>query len=246
VYFTDQPNNTIWRCGIDGRLAIFLSPAGRANGLYFDRQGRLLACADEHNQLWAISPTDRRVTVLLRDVGGRRLNGPNDLWVHPRTGNIYFTDPYYQRDYWTRTAPEQPGQYLYLLRPGQNEPLTIETQLQKPNGIVGTPDGRTLYVADAEGNKTYRYRIGSDGRLRERQLFVAQGSDGMTLDEQGNVYLTGQGVTVFSPAGRQIGHIAVPAGWTANVCFGGPDRRTLFITASEAVYTLRMRVRGAG
>lgn len=244
VYFTDQPNDKIWKYSTDGKLSVFLDKAGRANGLYFDKQGNLLACADEQNQLWSIAP-DGKVTVLLEDVQGHRLNGPNDLWLHPISQGIYFTDPYYQRDYWTRTAPDIAGQKLYFLPKGQHQPLVVDDQLQKPNGIIGTPDGRQLYVADIEANKTYRYQIGVDGQLANRQLFVEQGSDGMTIDNQGNVYLTGQGVTVYNSAGQKVQHIDVPAAWTGNVCFGGKDRKTLFITASDAVFILPMRVHGA-
>ncbi|GAA3935778.1 SMP-30/gluconolactonase/LRE family protein [Hymenobacter algoricola] len=246
VFFTDQPNDKIWKYGTDGKLSVFLEKTGRANGLYFDRQGNLLACADEQNQLWSIAP-DGRVTVLLADRQGHRFNGPNDLWVHPGTGGIYFTDPYYQRDYWTRTTPDPGigGQKVYFLPSGQKEPVVVDDQLTQPNGIIGTPDGRQLYVADIGAGKTYRYAIGADGRLTNRQLFVAQGSDGMTIDQEGNVYLTGKGVSVYNAAGQLLQHIDVPAAWTANVCFGGKNRRTLFITASEAVFTLPMRVRGA-
>ncbi|WP_229728716.1 SMP-30/gluconolactonase/LRE family protein [Hymenobacter glacieicola] len=245
VFFTDQPNNKIWKYSTDGKLSVFLEQAGRANGLYFDQQGNLLACADEDNQLWSIN-AQGQATVLLQDVQGHRLNGPNDLWISPKTEGIYFTDPYYQRTYWTRTAPDAGlgGQKVYYLAKGQRQPVVVDDQLQKPNGIIGTPDGKQLYVADIDANKTYRYQIGPEGKLSNRQLFVEQGSDGMTIDKQGNIYLTGKGVTVYSPAGQQLTHIAIPAEWTGNVCFGGQDRRTLFITASEAVYTLAMRVQG--
>jgi gluconolactonase len=245
VYFTDQPNDKIWKYGTDGKLSVFLEKSGRANGLYFDKKGNLLACADEQNQLWSIAP-DGKVTVLLKDTQGHRLNGPNDLWLHPTTGAIYFTDPYYQRDYWTRTAPDPGlgGQKLYCLPQGQTQPVVADGQLQKPNGIIGTPDGKTLYVADIEANKTYRYQIAPDGQLTNRQLFVPQGSDGMTIDNEGNVYLTGKGVTVYNAAGEKIQHIDVPAEWTGNVCFGGKDRKTLFITASDAVFIMPMKVHG--
>ncbi|MDU0370730.1 SMP-30/gluconolactonase/LRE family protein [Hymenobacter endophyticus] len=246
VFFTDQPNNRIWKYDTRGQLSIFLEPAGRANGTYFDQKGNLLACADEHNQLWSIAP-DGTVTVRLRDVQGHTLNGPNDLWVQPKTGGIYFTDPYYQRPYWTRQAPDPNlgGQKVYYLPPNQTTAVPVDDKLQQPNGIIGTPDGKLLYVADIGAGKTYRYQIGPDGRLQNRQLFVEQGSDGMTIDRQGNVYLTGNGVTVYSPAGQKIEQIAIPEKWTANVCFAGKKRDTLFITASEAVYILPMRVRGA-
>lgn len=245
VFFTDQPNDKIWKYSTNGQLSVFLDKTGRSNGLYFDRQGNLLACADEHNQLWSIAP-DGKVTVLLQDLQGHRLNGPNDLWVHPTTQDIYFTDPYYQRDYWTRTTPDPAigGQKLYLLPKGQTQPLVVDDQLRQPNGIVGTPDGKQLYVADLGAQKTYRYQIGADGKLTDRQLFVEQGSDGMTIDNRGNVYLTGKGVSVYNPAGQKIQQIDVPAEWTANVCFAGTGQKTLFITASEAIFTLPMQVHG--
>lgn len=245
VFFTDQPNNKIWKYSTDGQLSVFLDQAGRANGLYFDRKGNLLACADEHNQLWSVTP-DGKVTVLLKDVQGHTFNGPNDLWVQPKTGGLYFTDPYYQRPYWTRQQPDPAlgGQHVYYLPAGATQPAVADDKLQQPNGIIGTPDGKLLYVADIGANKTYRYQIAPNGQLQNRQLFVEQGSDGMTIDSQGNVYLTGNGVTVYNPAGQKIEQIAIPEKWTANVCFGGKKRDVLFITASEAVYVLPMRVRG--
>lgn len=242
VFFTDQPNDKIWKYDAAGKLSVFLSPAGRANGLYFDAQGNLLACADGKNELWSISPAGK-ATVLVGPVQGRHLNGPNDVWVSPQ-GGIYFTDPYYERDYWPKPHASQLGQYVYYLAPGSAQPVAVELQLRKPNGLIGSPDGRLLYVADIEANKTYRYRLGTHGELTDRQVFVEQGSDGLTLDERGNVYLTGQGVTIYSPGGQRLAHLDVPAPWTANLCFGGPDLKTLFITASEAVYTVPMRVRG--
>jgi gluconolactonase len=243
VFFTDQPNDKIWKYSTEGELSVFLDKTGRANGMYFDKKGNLLTCSDEHNQLWSISPKGK-VTVLLRNYQGLLFNGPNDLWVHPRKGGIYFTDPYYQRPYWTRKSPDIAGQKVYYLAKGKKEAVVADDQLRQPNGIVGTPDGKYLYVADIGDNKTYKYTIDANGALSNRQLFVGQGSDGMTLDSRGNVYLTGKGVTVYDPAGNKIEHIDIPEGWTANVCFGGKDRDILFITASEAVYTLPMRVKG--
>jgi gluconolactonase len=120
----------------------------------------------------------------------------------------------------------------------------VASDLVKPNGIVGTPDGRYLYVADIGAGKTYKYSIGPGGMPTGRELFVAQGSDGMTLDERGDVYLTGDGVTVYDSAGKKIAHIPVPEKWTANLCFGGKDKKELFITASEGIYILPMRVKG--
>jgi gluconolactonase len=242
IFFTDQPNNKIWEYDVKGRLSVYLDSAGRSNGMYFDPKGRLVTCADEQDQLWAIGP-HKKVRVLLRDLGGQRLNGPNDLWIDARDG-IYFTDPYYQRPYWTRTKPDLVVEGVYYLARGKTQAVMVAGDLVKPNGIVGTPDGRYLYVADIGGGKTYKYSIGPDGMLTGRALFVTQGSDGMTLDERGDVYLTGDGVTVYDSTGKKIAHIPVPEKWTANLCFGGSDKRILFITASEGIYVLPMRVKG--
>jgi gluconolactonase len=133
---------------------------------------------------------------------------------------------------------------VYYLPKGKRAPIPVADDLVKPNGIVGTPDGQTLYVADIMAGKTYKYHIKPDGGLSDKQLFVNQGSDGMTLDNQGNVYLTGKGVTVYNPRGEKILHIPITDKWTANVCFGGKDRSILFITASESVYTLKTLVKG--
>jgi gluconolactonase len=242
VFFTDQPNDKIWEYTVNGKLVLFMDSAGRSNGMYFGRGGRLVTCADEQQQLWSIGP-DKSVRVLLREVGGRHLNGPNDLWIDAKEG-IYFTDPYYQRPYWTRTRSEMDVEKVYYLERGKDQPVVVEGSLKKPNGIVGTPDGKILYVSDIGDGKTYKYAIGEDGQLTERRLFCAQGSDGMTLDERGNVYLTGDGVTVYDPGGGKIAHVPIPEKWTANLCFGGRDKKTLFITASEGIYVLRMRVKG--
>jgi len=242
VFFTDQPNDRIMKWSIDGKLSTFLPVSGRSNGLYFDRSGNLLACADEDNQLWSISP-EGRVTVLVKFFRNRLLNGPNDLWVRP-DGGIYFTDPFYKRSYWKRGPMEQEGQCVFFLSPDRKVLRRVVTDLKQPNGIIGTPDGKQLYVADIGDKKTYVYTINEDGTLSDRKLFCEMGSDGMTIDSAGNVYLTGRGVTVFDPSGKKIEHIEVPQRWTANVCFGGKDRKTLFVTASTGLYGLRMHVAG--
>ena len=244
VLFTDQPNDRILRWGTDGKLSTFLQPCGRSNGLSFDRQGNLWACADQKNELWCIDPSGE-VRVVVKEHQGKFLNGPNDLWIRP-DGGLYFTDPFYKRPYWNRGPQEQPGECVYYLAPDRQSLLRVADDLVQPNGVIGTPDGKTLYVADIRAKKTYAYEIRPEGTLANKRLFCELGSDGMTIDSEGNVYLTGNGVTVFDPSGKQIEHIAVDAGWTANVSFGGKDRRTLFVTASEGLYAIRMRVTGVG
>ncbi|RCH56064.1 SMP-30/gluconolactonase/LRE family protein [Mucilaginibacter hurinus] len=243
VYFTDQPNNKIWKYGINGKLSVFMENSGRANGLYFDKKGNLIACADEHNQLWSISPRGK-VTVLLKDLEGKRLNGPNDVWVAPN-GGLYFTDPYYQRDYWTHKQPELDGQKVYYLANGSKKPVIADSDLKQPNGIIGSADGKYLYVADIGDGKIYKYTINNDGSLTNRTLHVKEGSDGMTLDERGNIYITfGSHVSIFNKTGNLITRIKLPEQWTANVCFGGRMHDILFITASKSLYMLKMNVKG--
>jgi gluconolactonase len=244
VFFTDQPNNRILQWSADGKLTTFMQPCGRANGLCFDGQGNLWACADEKNELWCIGP-DGKATVVVKDYQGKLLNGPNDVWLRP-DGGLYFTDPFYRRDYWKRGPKEQDRECVYYLAPDRKKLVRAAGDLTQPNGLIGTPDGKSLYVADIAARKTYAYDIQPDGTLAAKRLFCSMGSDGMTIDEQGNVYLTGRGVTVFDKTGKKIEQIDVGEPWTANVCFGGKDRRTLFITASTGLYSVRMRVAGAG
>jgi gluconolactonase len=244
VFFTDQPNDRILKWSTDGKLTTFMQPSGRSNGLFFDEQGNLWACADGKNELWRIDPAGK-VEVVVKDYEGRLLNGPNDIWIRP-DGGLYFTDPFYQRDYWQRSTVEQDARAVYYLSPDRKKLMRVASDLRQPNGIIGTPDGKTLYVADIDARKTYAYDIEPGGTLGNKRLFCEMGSDGMTIDNKGNIYLTGRGVTVFDKTGKQIEKIAVPEGWTANVCFGGQDRSMLFITASTGIYGLRMRVKGVG
>ncbi|MDQ6814747.1 MAG: SMP-30/gluconolactonase/LRE family protein [Bacteroidota bacterium] len=244
IYFTDQPNDKIWKYDTEGRLTLFMDNAGRSNGMYFDKKGNLISCADERNELWAIDP-QKKVTVLMSDYKGKLLNGPNDVWVH-RNGGIYFTDPLYTRPWWKRPGERVTVERVYYLPKNSNQPIPVDSTIKKPNGIIGSPDGKTLYVADIGDNKIYKYQIEKDGMLSNRQIFAAMGSDGMTIDQQGNIYLSGNGITVFNKDGKKIDHIDVPEKWSANVCIGGKNRNELFITASQAVYIVPLKVSGVG
>jgi len=245
VYFTDQPNNRILEWVPDEGVTTFLEPAGRSNGLYVAADGAIWACADEKNALWRIDPETKAVEVVLKDLGGKLFNGPNDLWIAP-DGNVYFTDPLYKRNYWEHREPEaQLPHAVYLLKPDR-ELMQLEEKFRQPNGIVGTPDGRTLYVADPGVKKIFAFDIGAHGALLNRRVVIESGSDGMTLDADGNIYLTGkEGVSVYNPDGEELGVIPIPQNWTANVTFGGKDGKTLFVTASKAVYAVPMNVAGA-
>lgn len=244
VYFTDQPNNRIvkWDCR-NNTVSDYMKPAGRSNGLYIDNEGAILAAADEKNELWKIN-LNKEVMVLLDDFENKLFNGPNDLWLDAK-GGIYFTDPFYKRPWWNHEEPEQTARRVYYLKKGAAEPqVVIDDNYEQPNGIIGTPDGKKLYVSDNGAKKTYVYNIDAAGKVTNKKLFADMGSDGMTVDNKGNVYLTGDGVTVFNADGEQIKHIPVPENWTANVTFGGPKQNILFITAMDSVYTLMMNVQG--
>ena len=243
VFFTDQPNDRILEWSVDGKLTTVLQPAGRSNGMYFDRDGSLIACADEKNELWSIGK-DGKARVIWKEHEKKKLNGPNDVWVHP-SGSLYFTDPFYKRPWWTHDAPPQGGQHVYRLSADRKKIKRVTTDLEQPNGIIGSPDGKTLYVADIKAGKTYAYDIQKNGMLAGKRLHAALGSDGMTLDEEGNLYLTGKGVHVFDKTGKEIQVFEIPEDWTANVSFGGADHRTLFITASKGLYAVRLRMKGA-
>jgi len=242
VFFVDQDNDRIMEWSADGKLSTFMQPSGYANGMHFDAKGNLIACADEHNQLWSIAP-DKTVTVLVTNYQGKYMNGPNDVWVAPN-GAMYITDPLFPRRWWTNQVTRVSSEEVYYLSPDRKNLTRVTDDLRKPNGITGTPDGKNLFVADMGANQTWRYDIQPDGSLTNKTLICEAGSDGMTIDEQGNLYLTGRGVTVFDKTGKQIDHIDVPENWTANVCFSGKDRKTLFITASKSFYSIDLIHKG--
>ncbi|MBQ4916285.1 SMP-30/gluconolactonase/LRE family protein [Maribacter sp. MMG018] len=243
VYFTDQPNDRIVKWNYkDNKVSDWMKPSGRSNGLYFDHQGNLISCADEKNELWKID-TEKSVTVLIDSYEGKLLGGPNDLWIDAQ-GGIYITDPYYERSWWKHTKEQIKERRVYYYIPKTQEIKIVTDSFINPNGIIGSADGTVLYIADIGDKKTYQYTIQKDGSLSGRKVFCEMGSDGMTIDNQGNVYLTGDGVTIFNKNGDKIQHIPVPEKWTANVTFGGPSQDILFITAMDAVYTLKMAVNG--
>ena len=242
VYFTDQPNDRIFLWNDKTALTFFKEPSGRSNGLALDAEGNLWSCADEKNEVLRISP-DKKAEVMAGGYDGKLFTGPNDLWISP-SGGVYITDPFYSRTWWSHTQMPQEKQRVYYLKPDHKTIIVVADDLLQPNGIVGTPDGKTLFVADIRGGKTWSYTVNSDGTLSNKRLFCEMGSDGMTIDSKGNIYLTGKGVTVFDKTGKKLGNIPVPESWTSNVCFGGKNRKTLYITASKGFYKINLKVKG--
>ena len=241
VYFTDQPNDKIyfwdWKTNT---IELFLEKTGRANGTFFDKNDDLITCSDENGEIWKISK-NKEIQVLSKGFEGKRLNGPNDLWIDD-FGGIYFTDPLYEREYWKNFKQEIPQKNLYYRN--KNGAISKLETFTQPNGIIGSEKFKKLYVSDIDAGKTFVYDILGEGKLSEKKLFCEMGSDGMTLDSQGSLYLTGNGVTTFNKKGEKIKNIPVPEDWTANLTFGGKNNSTLFITASKSVYILEMNVSG--
>jgi gluconolactonase len=271
VFFTDQPNDKIYRWdALTGKVSTFLINTGRSNGMAFDKNGYLIACADMHGELWKIAPNGSH-TVLVSNYNGKLLNGPNDVWINPLSGGMYITDPMFPRDYWDTNDPRRIGNanwppthseqaatgkggYVYYLAPGSNQLVRVTTEAMGwdsdswPNGVVGTPDGKKLYVnkwaADNMGG-TWVFDIKPDGTLTNMKKFIGMGGDGMSMDESGNVYISnGLGVTAFDPKGNRILNIPTGSGATNNV-FAGEDQKTLFITGPvDRVTAVKMKVKG--
>jgi gluconolactonase len=241
VYFTDIPAERIykwsWR---DGSISLYREKTGQANGLMFDQKGRLVICEMGNNRV-TIDDMKGTITVIADNYHGKNLNSPNDLWIDSR-GGIYFSD-------WIRKQrseyTHEEGLQIYYISPDCKSLIRVTNDLIGPNGLIGAPNGKILYVTDPADRKTWVYNIQPDGMLYDKRLFCAQGSDGMAIDEKNNVYLTGDSsITVYNSEGDRIEEIIMPER-PANMTFAGKDRKTLFITGRTTVYTLDMAVRGA-
>ena len=236
VYFSDIPASRIHFYDNSDQGKIFLENSNRANGLHVDQNGNIIACEGaEGGRLVQISSSGN-VTVIADGYDGKSFNSPNDLWESPK-GGIYMTDPRYG----SRDKLPQDGEHVYYITEDRKKVVRVIDDMVRPNGVTGDEDGSILFVADPGDRKTYRYTILEDGTLSGKQLFADEGSDGMTIDSKGNVYLTNSAVKVYNPAGRLIETIEVPESPT-NVSFGGKDGKTLYITARTSVYKLKMSV----
>lgn len=262
VYFTDQPNNRIhfwdWKTG---EVSLFMDETGRANGMTFDRHGRLLTASDMHGEIWSINTKTGEHTVILDNFEGKLLNGPNDIWEAPN-GALYITDALVYRNWWDADDPRRAGSqvgggYVYRLSPDRKTLTRVAGMEQdqsdiagnlriQPNGIVGTEDGRTLYIGYIHPREIWAYDINRNGSLSNPRKFADSHSDGMTIDSKGNVYVTTreEGVTAFNPAGERIFNVPTGRFWTGNVAFAGPNRKSLFITAADGIFGLQMKVKG--
>ncbi len=238
LWFTDVFVSKLYHWSPSGSTTLYREDTNRLNGLYFDSDWNLLGC-EWYGRRLIRDDLEGNVSVIVDSYDGKKLNGPNDVWVDP-SGGIYFTDP----TFGDVGEIEQDGNYVYYVAPGENSATRVTGKLGLPNGVVGTPDGKWLYVTDSAGH-TWRYAIGEGGKLSDQAVVATTGGDGMTVDERGNLYLASQyDVWVYNRDGRLLQRIRPPEP-PSNVAFGGPHGRTLFITAGGSVYSLQMAVRGA-
>jgi gluconolactonase len=252
VYFTDIGNRIMRFDPATGRTTVYRDPSGRANGLDFDPKGRLVAAEGANtggNRRVTLTERDGTVRVLADRWQGKRFNSPNDVTVDTQ-GRIYFSDPRYSGE----EPREIDTESVYRIDPDGTVTQLI-TDAQKPNGVLLSPDMKTLYVADSnpKGNQhLLAYPLRPDGGVGPKRLLydfgTKRGIDGMCVDEAGNVYGaagTGAdgGVYVFGPDGTKLAFIAVPETPT-NCVFAGEDRKQLYVTAGKSLYRIGLNRRG--
>ncbi len=243
IYFTNPYGPNIFKWSAAEGLTIYSKKVAGPNGLDFDSAGNLVACEAINRRMVALAP-DGTLTVLTDSYGGKKYNEPNDVFIDQK-GGIYFSDPYFHVHY---EPLEQKNSNVYYITPDRSEVLCVIDDIANPNGICSSPDGFRLYVIETGTKQTYVYNVNPDGTLTGKRLFVPWGVDGLTVDSEGNVYITGSEdyVNVYNPAGELIEQIFVPItrGHTANVCFGVKDRTTLYITAGNSLFSIKMNTRG--
>lgn len=240
IYFSDIPNNRIHVLSLDGRCSVFMEDSQGCNGLMVNAQGQLIACQGGAGKLISIDPVSKKITVLAEQFESKPFNSPNDLVVDQQ-GGIYFTDPSF------RGPGKQPKEGVYYRKP-DGQVVLVTNERSKPNGIMLSADQKSLYVLYSSQPAFVMYPIVAPGKVGPGTVYdnVTQPGDGMTMDKKGNLYLTQPGlkaIHVVSPEGKTLGMIKVPEN-PSNCAFGGPDMKTLYITAQTSVYAAKMNVEG--
>lgn len=266
VYFSDIENNRIMRVDPQGTLGVFRTPSGKANGLLFDHQGRLVACEGGNRRITRTEP-DGTISVLAERFEGKAFNSPNDITMDSR-GNLYFTDPRYGSREGVEMLDERGAAIEGVYRISTDGIVTrvLGQEIARPNGIAVSPDDRYLFVAvntnDAEGDsrKLWRFELTPQGTVAPDSGKVLfdwgrdRGPDGMAIDRSGRLYVTAglnyaappyetadkylAGVYVISQDGGLVDFIPVPMDMVTNCAFGGADRKTLYITAGHTLWSV--------
>jgi gluconolactonase len=246
VYFSDIPQSKIWKVDTKGKLTLFRDKSNRANGLMVNAKGEVVAC-EMAGQVAAYGADGKTRRVLADKHDGKRFNAPNDL-VIDKQGGIYFTDPAFGAP---MPLPQGKTAVYYLSTDGKTTRLIDD--LPNPNGVILSPDEKTLYVIPSGQADMMSYPVESPGKIGKGKVFCTlrqrkgsgfTGGDGLTVDVKGNLYITSAlGLQVFDPSGKYLGLIALPE-MPANVTFGGADFKTLYVTARTSLYTIQMEVAG--
>jgi sugar lactone lactonase YvrE len=245
VVFSDIPNSQLMQWSKKDGLSVFRK-SEQANGNILDLDGRIISCQHAARNIIRIGQ-DGKAKVLTEKFEGKRFNSPNDVAVW-KDGTLWFTDPP-----WGLRAPHEiPGHWVYKLDPETGKVEVLIKDLAMPNGIVFSPNGSRLYVADTGGHKRHPdtafhklpasitcYVVTKEGKLGKQLYKIKEGSDGMAVDVKGHLYTTHGNVHVFDTKGKKLESIEVPEG-AANVCFGDKDYKTLFITARSSLYSVRL------
>ncbi|MCE9563245.1 MAG: SMP-30/gluconolactonase/LRE family protein [Planctomycetes bacterium] len=250
LVFSDIPNSKLmqWKEG-DG-LTVFRK-SEQSNGNILDLEGRLLTCQHAGRNI-VRTEKDGSIKVLADKFDGKKFNSPNDLAIRS-DGTIWFTDPPWGLTEKTELA----GHYVFKLDPKTEKVEVVVKDLAMPNGIIFSPDESRIYIADTGGHTKHPdpayhklpagihcYEVSKDGVIGKKLFTIKEGSDGLRVDVKGNLYITNGKVKIYNPDGKLLEEIEVPEG-PANLCFGGEDYKTLFITARTSLYSIRMVNAGA-
>ncbi len=246
IYFSDIPDEKIYKVDLQGKLSVFVEKSNHANGLMFNSKGELVAC-EMDGQLVAYDLATKKKRVVIDKYDGNRFNAPNDLVIDKSDG-IYFTDPSFRAP---KPFPQKKlGVYFTA---GDGKVTRLIDNLPNPNGVILSPDEKTLYVIPSSQSDMMAYPIESPGKIGKGKVFCTlrqaegkkgTGGDGLAVDSKGNLYITsGLGLQVFSPAGKLLGIIAFPE-QPSNATFGGANFDTLYVTARTSLYAVQMEATG--
>ncbi|HWA98613.1 MAG TPA: SMP-30/gluconolactonase/LRE family protein [Pirellulales bacterium] len=246
LFFDDIPASRTYKLDPQNKLTVFREPSNNSNGLMFNGRGELVAC-EMQGQVVAIAADGTKVRPIATQYQGKRFNAPNDL-VIDSTGGVYFTDPHFRAP---EPLPQGVTAVYYVATDGTVTRLMDD--LKAPNGVILSPDEKTLYVIPSLQEEMMAYPVEGPGKLGKGRVFCklkqpegksGTGGDGLTVDERGNLYITsGLGLQVFDKDGKALGIIALPE-QPANCTFGGPNGTTIYATARTSLYAVPMSVKG--